>query len=351
MKTKWIKFTERECDLFTAYNIMIGYLKNYRKNIGRNFRNFLMINKNGIIHSWRQEKEYGNFLKILKTKNQKCLENILDKLELKNKKLLEFLKYKRLDEFSDKSLTSIFKKFIKIYQNYFALFTLPKYFGMMTDEKNLSVKLKNKLKKNRGKADYEIIQKKFLPVILKEIGKRRNVNASLLFYSLPEEIIDGLRNIKSINNNKLLERKKFALFLTKNSKIKLYTGLTAKNIFYANVKTGYKIKDVDTIKGQVANKGLVRGRVKIVLRENNLNNLDGKIIVAPMTSIKFVPYLKNVKAIITNEGGIACHAAIISRELGKPCIIGTKIATKVLRNGDLVEVDAERGVIKIIKKA
>ena len=50
------------------------------------------------------------------------------------------------------------------------------------------------------------------------------------------------------------------------------------------------------------------------------------------------------------RGGITCHAAIISRELGISCIIGTKIATKVLHDGDLVEVDAEQGIIKIIKK-
>ena len=69
-----------------------------------------------------------------------------------------------------------------------------------------------------------------------------------------------------------------------------------------------------------------------------------------MTSIKFVPYLKKIKGIVTNEGGIACHAAIISRELKIPCIIGTKIATKVINNGDLIEMDANKGVVKILKK-
>jgi len=54
---------------------------------------------------------------------------------------------------------------------------------------------------------------------------------------------------------------------------------------------------------------------------------------------------------VTDEGGITCHAAIISRELKKPCIIGTKIATKVLKDGDLVEVDADKGIVKILKKA
>jgi pyruvate,water dikinase len=70
-----------------------------------------------------------------------------------------------------------------------------------------------------------------------------------------------------------------------------------------------------------------------------------------MTTPEFVPLIKLAKAIITNVGGITCHAAIVSREMNKPCIIGTKIATKVLKDGDLVEVDANRGVIKILKRA
>ena len=60
--------------------------------------------------------------------------------------------------------------------------------------------------------------------------------------------------------------------------------------------------------------------------------------------------MKLAAAIITEPGGITSHAAIVSRELGVPCIIGTKIATKVLKDGDLVEVDADKGIVKIVKK-
>jgi len=60
--------------------------------------------------------------------------------------------------------------------------------------------------------------------------------------------------------------------------------------------------------------------------------------------------MKKASAIVTDEGGLLSHAAITSRELNKPCIIGTKVATKVLRDGDLIEVDANKGLVKIIKK-
>lgn len=59
-----------------------------------------------------------------------------------------------------------------------------------------------------------------------------------------------------------------------------------------------------------------------------------------------MPVLKACSAIVTNEGGLSCHAAIIARELKKPCVIGTKIATEVFKNGDRVEVDANRGIVR-----
>lgn len=346
---EWIKFTERECDLFTAYCIMIGYLNNYKKNIGGNLKNFLMMHENGIVHSWRLKKEYDKFLNELKKKKLESFEKILDKLNIQNDKLKNFLEYRKLDNLNNKELLKTFINFVNVYQNYFPLFTLPKYFGMVLDENKLSQKIKDKLKKTRGIADYEKIQKDFLPLFFKEVEKRKNIKNDLLFYALPEEIIGLLKNDKIIKSDILKDRKKRILFLTMNGgKTKIFTGSKAKQILKLNIKE--EKTETDIIKGNIANKGLVKGQVRVILRETDLNNLDNKIVVAPMTSIKFVPYLKNVVGIITNEGGIACHAAIVSRELNIPCIVGTKNATKILRDGDLVELDANNGIVKIIER-
>ncbi|MEI8343469.1 MAG: PEP-utilizing enzyme [Candidatus Moraniibacteriota bacterium] len=105
------------------------------------------------------------------------------------------------------------------------------------------------------------------------------------------------------------------------------------------------------IKGNVACKGLVRGSVKIILSENDFNKFTkGDVLVASMTRPEFLPLMKLAKAVVTDEGGITCHAAIISRELNIPCIIGTKMATRLFKDGDLVEVDANNGVVKILKQ-
>lgn len=75
------------------------------------------------------------------------------------------------------------------------------------------------------------------------------------------------------------------------------------------------------------------------------------ILVCRSTTPDYLPLIHKSSAIVTDEGGVLSHASIISRELRKPCVIGTKIATQVLKDGDEVEVDADKGIVNIIKKS
>ncbi len=110
--------------------------------------------------------------------------------------------------------------------------------------------------------------------------------------------------------------------------------------------------EIKEIRGQIAHRGFVQGTVRIVRTNQDAAAVQaGEIIVSPMTVPDFLLAMKRAAAFVTDEGGITCHAAIVSRELGKPCIIGTKIATKVLKDGDVVEVDAEKGIVTILKRA
>jgi phosphohistidine swiveling domain-containing protein len=104
------------------------------------------------------------------------------------------------------------------------------------------------------------------------------------------------------------------------------------------------------IKGRTAFAGKVKGVVRIIVKGEDFPKFkDGEILVTHMTRPEFVPLIKKSIAVITDEGGITCHAAIISRELKIPCIIGTMNATLRLKDGDIVEVDANNGIVRIIK--
>ena len=69
-----------------------------------------------------------------------------------------------------------------------------------------------------------------------------------------------------------------------------------------------------------------------------------------MTFPNFISAMEKAAAFVTDEGGILCHAAIVAREMKKPCIIGTKIATQVLKDGELVEVDASKGIVRKLSR-
>jgi len=105
------------------------------------------------------------------------------------------------------------------------------------------------------------------------------------------------------------------------------------------------------VKGVIAQKGKVVGRVKIMQTVSDISNVkEGDIIVTNMTTPAYITAMHKAAAFVTNEGGITCHAAIIAREMKKPCIIGTKNATKIFKDGDLVEVDADNGVVRKINE-
>lgn len=101
------------------------------------------------------------------------------------------------------------------------------------------------------------------------------------------------------------------------------------------------------IKGLTAFPGVVKGRVRIVLDNNPNTPFEfDEVLVAISTNPVLAPLMHKALAFVTDEGGITCHAAIVARELKKPCIIGTKFATKVFKDGDMVEVDADKGIVR-----
>jgi pyruvate,water dikinase len=106
------------------------------------------------------------------------------------------------------------------------------------------------------------------------------------------------------------------------------------------------LKDNVILNGLAASPGVSSGKAKVVRNVAQINKVEkGDILVAPMTSPDWVPTMKKSRAIITDEGGVTCHAAIVSRELGIPCVVGTEKATEILGDGNQVTVNGYDGVV------
>lgn len=184
--------------------------------------------------------------------------------------------------------------------------------------------------------------------ILIEVSKRSGLSLENIYVTFPYELESVLD--KQINVYELEERQKYFAIYWKigEARPEILTGEEADKV---KVILGEEdFSDIREIKGNIASRGKVIGKVRVLYSAKDCDLLEkGEILVTFMTSPDFMPAIRKSSAIITNLGGVTCHAAIISRELGIPCIIGTKIATEVLKTGDMVEVDADKGVAKKLK--
>jgi len=186
-------------------------------------------------------------------------------------------------------------------------------------------------------------------ILRAETGKRLGLSLNEVRCMLPEEFIKTLKSDK-VDKKELTARAKEMAYHMDNGKEKIYTGQKAQKIAKENI-VEEKMEAIDEITGNPACLGRALGIVKVIKFTKDIGKMkQGDILVAMATNPTFVPAMKKAGAIITDMGGITCHAAIVSREMNIPCIIGTKIATKVLKDGQLVKVDANKGVVKIIKE-
>lgn len=186
-------------------------------------------------------------------------------------------------------------------------------------------------------------------MLLDEIGKRKSYSMSDLEFTVPFEIEELMLNNKKLNLKTIRARKECCSIIISKLGFFLFEKEDAKKLY-----DSLKNKEIEgEIKGFVAygvNKP-IKGTVQVILNPKKDKFKKGNILVSSMTRPDYLPLMAKAKAIITNEGGLTCHAAIISREMKKPCIIGTKIATKVLKDRDFVEVDTKKGIVKkIIRK-
>lgn len=184
-------------------------------------------------------------------------------------------------------------------------------------------------------------------LISKEVGKRFGFSLNQVRFFTHYEIADLLVKNKMPKIELINQRMKDFVIHSKNGKFEILTGKKAKSFLAKQSFEKVSIKDVAELTGTPACSGRVEGVVKIVNFPEEMEKMNkGNIMVAHTTFPSLVPAMKKAAAIITDDGGLTCHAAIVARELKIPCVVGTKIATKVLKDGDLVIVDADNGIIK-----
>ncbi len=179
--------------------------------------------------------------------------------------------------------------------------------------------------------------------LFKEIGKRFEITVDELVYLTGEEIIGLLGGTIDVDIKEIKNRMKAVAVIKEHNEITLLSGDRVKG-------ATQKATKATMVKGTVASKGRAKGKARLLYEIEDMPKIQkGDIIISPMTRPHFVPALRKASGIVTDFGGILCHAALISREFGIPCVVGTKNATKVFSDNDLVELDAYEGIVRKIK--
>ena len=150
-----------------------------------------------------------------------------------------------------------------------------------------------------------------------------------------------------VDANELNKRYAYRVFRYDGRKKEVLTGEEAKQFFNSLKFEKIEVTETGELHGDCACSGKGEGLVKVINLVSEMDKMNqGDVLVSRATSPDIVPAMKKASAIVTDMGGITCHAAIVSRELNIPCLIGTKVATKAFKDGDRVSVDATNGVAR-----
>ncbi|PIR97389.1 MAG: hypothetical protein COT91_01625 [Candidatus Doudnabacteria bacterium CG10_big_fil_rev_8_21_14_0_10_41_10] len=296
---------------------------------------------------WAREADrdrVGKYLVRKASRDGGLIKEICNALKKEADKILTFI-----DKYQSKKLTlNLYREFWGKVAHYYQRHLADKYFVDYL-EQDLLKKFLPVLEEARLYAEpvFKRIED-FTEAYAKSIGRQTNKPEELILCMNREEMEDYLKNKSFPIMEELKVRfKKTAMLFDRKTYI-LKTGEQAENI----EEIILRIPASKIIKGQPAYAGKAKGKVRIIWEPKKVKLFNaGDILVTGMTRPEFLPFMKKSAAFVTDAGGILSHAAITARELKKPCIIGTKVATKVLKDGDLVEVDANKGIVRLVKTA
>lgn len=188
--------------------------------------------------------------------------------------------------------------------------------------------------------------------VLEEMAQRLGMSLKEIKFLVYDDLSNALLKNQASRYKKVAQmRMEKCCIITENGKMQFYQGAECDKII-AGINNGrHRQKDEETLKGMVAYKGHAKGAAKIVLTEGDVAKVKiGDILISSSTNPDLISAMKKAAAFVTDFGGITSHASIVSRELKKPCVVGTRHATDMIKDGDIVEVDAEHGIVTIIKK-
>lgn len=343
----WKKVATRNLSFLFVDYVLTSYPSMERK-VGTALRHNLVIGENGLVTIYRDKDDvqhsydlieqraapyhdaflqYGETLEYVSTKLRKLIEDILKTTE--RDKICKLLW----------QFDTLFLEFM----HYQLFFVYLGYAAHLPSVRNFVDIYQKRIEEYRMSTLYQEIDR-LLPELFGKLHARLKDCAHWLTRKEIAEFIERGALPTSI----IEERKKRYLRIQRDFEIADYPLARINEVLAAEL--GHMRKEVSDLAGSTAFPGKIHGSAVIVCSPRDYQKITPEsVVVASMTVPDMVPYLTNVKGIVTNDGGTLCHASIVAREFRIPTVVGTECATEVFKDGDLVEVDANNGVVRKIK--
>jgi len=185
--------------------------------------------------------------------------------------------------------------------------------------------------------------------LFKEIASRARITLDSLWWATPPEIRESLLLGRPLNDDVLQERKSFMVLVTANGGNTILLGDEAKNCLAQEVEPE-SVEYSKVLQGIPASAGKADGKAKVIMDHSRVEEIikPGDVIVATQSPPSFIRAIRRCAALVVEEGAVTSHASILTREFNKPCIVGVRGATTIIKTGDELKVNASEGVVEIL---
>lgn len=269
--------------------------------------------------------------------SEEALDQYVRELSVRIDTCLAFLKRETLDDAAYDQLWKILDAFLAYN---FPTKRLPEYLPASLAERVLPSMQELRL---RGEPIYERSQQ-LMDAYFAGLGERFALPGHFVTMLTKGELRDMIERGVHPPTGVLNVRYELSVLIVCDDTCEIYTGDNVGKLFP-------EAKVMRELRGKTAYPGKASGKACVVRDPHAVPSLpEGSVLVTGMTRPDYMHLFRQAVAVITDAGGILSHAAITARELKKPCIIGVEIATQVLKDGDMVEVDANEGVVHVIAK-
>ncbi len=340
----WKKNWDGDWSILSCHYIGYQFTKQLEEVIGKSLKEALFISHKGLSSCYFVEeykKEFGQYFVNQAIEDPEILLKWAKKLKETTDKILSSIEDLKKEKLSLESFNlfiegmydyGLYHRIIKVAVDFLPQDLLTKHLEVLEDARVYAEPV------------FEETEL-YMRHIAKEIASGTDLRPELILAMTKDQFMTYLQEGK-LPESAMLEKQyqNSALYMS-GGKEQFFSGKEVSDIEASLLKTNTGT----TLTGQIAYKGKVKGIVRIVLDPSLVQEFnEGDILVTGMTRPDYIQIVKKSAGFITDAGGILSHAAISARELQKPCIIGTQVATKILKDGDLVELDANQGIVRRI---